>query len=67
LETLVTGFGVTLTMLVPREEKTSEQELTDDLSTLIASLPGRLYGMRSHKQQELVTCAQAVINTPSNP
>jgi predicted site-specific integrase-resolvase len=67
LETLFTCFGVTLTVLEPGEEKTPEQELTDDLLTLIASFSGRLYGMRSHKQQELLTCAQAVINTPSNP
>lgn len=67
LETLFTCFGVTLTVLEPGEETTPEQELTDDLLTLIASFSGRLYGMRSHKQQELLTCAQAVINTPSNP
>lgn len=67
LETLFACFGVTLTVLEPGEEKTPEQELTDDLLTLIASFSGRLYGMRSHKQQELVTCAHAVINTPNNP
>jgi putative resolvase len=67
LETLFTCFGVTLTVLEPGEEKTPEQELTDDLLTLIAAFSGRLYGMRSHKQQELLTCAQAVINSASNP
>jgi putative resolvase len=67
LETLFTCFGVTLTVLEPGEETTPEQELTDDLLTIIASFSRRLYGMRSHKQQELLTCAQAVINTPSNP
>ena len=46
------------------EEKTPEQELTDDLLALIASFSGRLYGMRSHKQKELLQCAQAVINNP---
>ena len=30
----------------------------------IASFSGRLYGMRSHQQKELVKCAQAVINNP---
>jgi putative resolvase len=64
LETLFTCFGVTLTVLEPGEEKTPEQELTDDLLTLIASFSGRLYGMRSHKQKELLKCAQAVINNP---
>jgi predicted site-specific integrase-resolvase len=64
LETLFTCFGVTLTVLEPGEEKTPEQELTDDLLALIASFSGRLYGMRSHKQKELLQCAQAVINNP---
>ncbi len=64
LETLFAYFGVTLTVLEPGEEKTPEQELTDDLLALIASFSGRLYGMRSHKQKELLKCAQAVINNP---
>ena len=61
LETLFACFGVTLTVLEPGEEKTAEQELTDDLLALIASFSGRLYGMRSHKQQALVACAKQVI------
>jgi excisionase family DNA binding protein len=64
LETLFACFGVTLTVLEPGEEKTPEQELTDDLLALIASFSGRLYGMRSHKQKELLQCATAVINNP---
>ena len=62
LETLFACFGVTLTVLEPGEEKTPEQELTDDLLALIASFSGRLYGMRSHKQKELLQCAQAVLS-----
>src|SRR5712692_9766254 len=61
LETLFTCFDVTLTVLEPGEEKTPEQELTRDLLALIASFSGRLYGMRSHKQQALVACARQVI------
>jgi putative resolvase len=64
LETLFACFGVTLTVLEPGAEKTPEQELTDDLLALIASFPGRLYGMRSHKQKELLQCAQAVLTSP---
>jgi putative resolvase len=64
LETLFACFGVTLTVLEPGEEKTPEQELTDDLLSLIASFSGRLYGMRSNIQKELLKCAQAVINNP---
>jgi putative resolvase len=64
LEMLFTCFGVTLTVLEPGEEKTPEQEVTDDLLALIASFSGRLYGMRSHKQKELLQCAQAVLTSP---
>ena len=64
LETLFACFGVTLTVLEPGESKTPEQELTDDLLALIASFSGRLYGMRSHKQKELLQCAQAVLSKP---
>jgi excisionase family DNA binding protein len=64
LETLFACFGVTLTVLDPGEEQTEDAELTADLLALIASFSGRLYGMRSHKQKELLKCAQAVITSP---
>ncbi len=64
LQVLFDSFGVTYTVLEPGEEKTAEQELTDDLLAIIASFSGRLYGMRSHKQKELLKCAQAVLNNP---
>jgi putative resolvase len=64
LEALFESCGVTLTVLDQAEDNTAEHELTDDLLALIASFSGRLYGMRSHKQKELVQCAQAVINNP---
>lgn len=64
LQILFDSFGVTFTILEPGEDKTPEQELTDDLLALIASFSGRLYGMRSPKQKELVKCAQAVISNP---
>jgi putative resolvase len=64
LQALFDSFGVTLTVLDPGEDKTAEQELTDEMLALLASFSGRLYGMRSHKQKELLKCAQAVINTP---
>ncbi len=65
LETLFDSFGVTLTILEPQApEKPAEQELTDDLLAIIASFSGRLYGMRSHKQKELVKCAEAVLHSP---
>ena len=62
LQVLFDSFGVRLTVLESDEDKTPEQELTEDLLAIIASFSGRLYGMRSHKQKELLKCAQAVIN-----
>ncbi len=64
LETLFACFDVTLTVLELGEEKTPEQELSEDLLALIASFSGRLYGLRSHKQKELLQCAQAVLTSP---
>ena len=64
LEVLFDHFGVALTVLDPGEQKTPEQEWTEDMLALFASFSGRLYGMRSHKQKELLQCAQAVINNP---
>ncbi len=64
LAVLFESFGVTLTVLDQAEDRTAEQELTDDLLSLLASFSGRLYGMRSHKQKALLQCAQAVINKP---
>jgi len=65
LETLFDSFGVTLTILEPQApEKPAEQELTADLLAILASFSGRLYGMRSHKQKELVKCAEAVLHSP---
>lgn len=64
LELLFESFGVTLTILEPDEGQTPEQELTQDLLALIASFSGRLYGMRSRKQKNLVDCAKQVLAEP---
>jgi putative resolvase len=64
LETLFSSFGVAFTMLDPGEVKTAEQELTDDLLSIITSFAGKLYGMRSHKQKALLECAENVLHSP---
>jgi predicted site-specific integrase-resolvase len=44
-----------------------KQELTDTaFLNPIPSFSGRLYGMRSYQQRELLTCAHVVINKPNN-
>jgi putative resolvase len=62
LQALFSGYSVTLTVLHPDEEQTPEQELTEDLLAIIASFAGRLYGLRSRKQQALVACAKQVLS-----
>ena len=64
LQILFSGYGVTLTTLYPDDDKTAEQELTEDLLTMITSFAGRLYGMRSRKQRALVECAKQVLADP---
>lgn len=64
LQTLFSGYGVILTILHPDQEQTPEQELTEDLLTIITSFAGRLYGMRSRKQRALVECARQVLTGP---
>ena len=61
LRSLFSGYGVTLTVLSPDEDKTPEQEFTEDLLAIIASIAGRLYGLRSRKKAALVACAKQVL------
>jgi predicted site-specific integrase-resolvase len=64
LDVLYESFGVTLTILEPDETKTLEADLVRDMLSLITSFSGRLYGMRSHKQKELLKCAKEVLTSP---
>jgi len=61
LRILFSGYGVTLTVLCPDEDKTPELEVTEDLLAIIASFAGRLYGLRSRKKAALVECAKQVL------
>ena len=61
LQALFSGYGVTLTVLHPDEDTTSEEELTQDLLAIIASFAGRLYGLRSRRQKALLDCAKQVL------
>jgi putative resolvase len=42
----------------PDRCKTTQQELVEDLITIISHFSGKLYGMRSHKQKEVVKRAK---------
>lgn len=62
VQTWFAGYGTQITVLSEEEERTPERELVEDLLAILTSFSGRLYGMRSHKQQALVRCAQQVLN-----
>ena len=61
LQALFSGYGVTLTVLHPDEDKTPDEELTHDLLAIIASFAGRLYGLRSRRQKALLDCAKQIL------
>lgn len=63
LEALFLTCSVRLTVLHGEEEMTPEQELTQDLITLVASFSGRLYGRRSHQQREVVACVKTIVKS----
>lgn len=56
LETLRRVFSVfgTEIEVINHEEKTPEEELVEDLITIVSHFAGKLYGMRSHRYREVV-------------
>jgi len=60
------GYGTQIVVLDEDARKAPEQELVADLLAIITSFSGRLYGMRSHKQQALVACAKQVMEGTEN-
>jgi putative resolvase len=47
-------FGVNVEIINENVYKSPQEELVQDLITLVAHFSGKLYGMRSHKQKEVV-------------
>lgn len=47
-------FGVDIEVINENVYKSPQEELVQDLITLVAHFSGKLYGMRSHKQKEVV-------------
>jgi len=50
--------GTTIEVLNQTDAKPPQQELVEDLITIISHFSGKLYGMRSHKQKEVVKRAK---------
>jgi putative resolvase len=64
LMTLFAGYGTKLTILFPDEDKTPEEELTEDLLAIMAAFVGRMYDLRSRQRKELLSCAEQVLHNP---
>ena len=45
-------------VVLNKEDKTPEQELIEDLTSILVSFSGKLYGMRSHKYEKVKKCVE---------
>lgn len=61
LERLLDHHGVTITVIEDETDNTAQEELVDDLITLVASFSGTLYGMGSSKKQQVVTAVESEV------
>ena len=67
LEEYFNSHGVTIHVLDKEEEiKTAQEELADDLISIITSFSGKLYGLRSKKHKELQKSAKESIMDVQN-
>jgi putative resolvase len=64
LERFFTGYGVRLHVVDGGEDKKSlQEELVEDLISIVTSFWGKLYGLRSHgKARELVLAVKGVVS-----
>jgi putative resolvase len=58
LKKVFEAHGTTIEVLNQTDAKPPQQELVEDLITIISHFSGKLYGMRSHKQKEAVKRAK---------
>jgi len=58
LKKVFEAHGTTIEVLNQTDVKPPQQELVEDLITIISHFSGKLYGMRSHKQKEVVKHAK---------
>ena len=63
LEEFLKSYGTEI-VVINREEKTPQEELVEDLITIISHFAGKLYGMRSHKYRKVVNGAKKLIQDP---
>ena len=62
LKKVFEGHGTTIEVLNLADVKPPQQELVEDLITIISYFSGKLYGMRSSKQKEAVKRAKELFS-----
>jgi len=60
LQEFFRSYGTEI-VVVKHEEKSPQEELVEDLITIISHFAGKLYGMRSHKYKKVVEGAKKLI------
>jgi len=63
LEQFFKSYGTEI-IVINKEEKTPQEELVEDLITIISHFAGKLYGMRSRKYRRVVEGAKKLIRDP---
>ncbi|NHV60290.1 MAG: IS607 family transposase [Candidatus Verstraetearchaeota archaeon] len=61
LRKMFQAFGTTIEV-INSKEKTPQEELVEDLITIVSHFAGKLYGMRSHKYKELVEGVKKLVS-----
>ena len=62
LESFCSSFSVKIDILNENIHATPQEELVQDLITIIAHFSGKLYGLRSHKSKKMVQAVRNVID-----
>jgi len=63
LQDFFKSYGTEIVM-INRGERSPQEELVEDLITIISHFAGKLYGMRSHKYKKVVEDAKKLIRDP---
>jgi predicted site-specific integrase-resolvase len=50
----------TVIVVLNREDETPEQELVEDLISILVSFSGKLYGVGSHKYEKVRKCVEEI-------
>ena len=61
LRKMLQAFGTAIEV-INSEEKTPQEELVEDLITIVSHFAGKLYGMRSHKYKEVVEGVRKLVS-----